>query len=149
MRTINKYLAPAILAAFTLALGAKLGMADPSSDPKNQPARFNKATGIVGMEVTSPKGDRLGEIKDVVFDLKSERVAYAVLGAAGSQKLLAVPISALTPSTDSQHLILHADSASIESAKGFAADDWPAPVSPIWAAQPGYQPAPRISLSRK
>jgi PRC-barrel domain len=148
MKAINQYLAPALLAALTLALGVKLSVADQSSDPKNQPSRFNKATGIVGMEVTSPGGERLGAIKDVVFDLKSERVAYAVLGTT-SQKLLAVPLGALTPGADSDHLILHADRASLESARGFTADNWPAPVSLVWAAQPGARPTPQISLPHR
>jgi len=139
----------------TLSLGlSTAAQAVDSGTPagKDQPARFNKATGIVGMEVKNPDGERLGQIKDIVFDLKSERVAYAVLGTATSPgKLLAVPISALTPSANGEQLVLHASRASLEAAKGFAADNWPAAVSPVWAAQPAYAsaPAPHVSLPHR
>ncbi len=151
MRTSTKSLAVSLLTVGCIALGLGLSAADPAPNAaaKNQPARFNKATGIVGMPVVNPKSERLGEIKDVVFDLQSERVAYAVLATDSSpRRLLAVPLSALTPAGDSDHLVLRADSAKLDSAKGFAADNWPAPVSPVWGAQ-AASTAPRTSLPRR
>lgn len=149
---------PAALVVATLGFGLAQGTADDAAAPKaqpakNQPARFNKATGIVGTPVLNEKGERLGEIKDLVFDLKTERVAYAVLGTDGQPaKLLAVPVGALTPSTNAEHLVLRAEKAKIDSAAGLSADNWPAPVSPVWGAQPSVaatQPAPRTSLPRR
>lgn len=149
---------PSALVLATLGLGLVQGTADqvaaPKAQPaKTQPARFNKATGIVGMPVLNEKGERLGEIKDLVFDLKTERVAYAVLGTDSQPaKLLAVPVGALTPSTNADYLVLRAEKAKIDSATGLSADNWPAPVSPVWGAQPSVattQPAPRTSLPRR
>lgn len=151
MKTSTKWLAPALLSVACIALSVGLSAADPASNApvKNQPARFNKATGIIGMEVVNPKSQRLGEIKDVVFDLKSERVAYAVLATDSTpRKLLAVPLSALTPASDNARLVLSANEAKVASAQGFAEDNWPAPVSPVWGAQVS-QAAPRTSLPRR
>jgi hypothetical protein len=151
-------LAPSLVAAVCLSICPGLNAADQccaanAQACKGQPARFNKATGIVGMEVLNPKGKRLGEIKDVVFDLKSERVAYAVLGTAGSpQKLVAVPLSALAPAADGEHLTLRADAAKLATAKGLADGNWPAPVNPAWGAQApetASQPLARVSLPRR
>src|SRR6266481_5526330 len=89
---------PWAMAALCLALVGTVRSADtpygakPGAEPESQPqtksaegslARYNKATGIVGMDVRNHKDERLGEIKDVVFDLNSERVAYAVLATGG------------------------------------------------------------------
>jgi sporulation protein YlmC with PRC-barrel domain len=140
-----------VLSVASIALSVGLSAADPACNActKNQPARFNKATGIIGMQVVNPKSQRLGEIKDVVFDLKTERVAYVVLATDSTpQKLLAVPMSALTPTGDSAHLVLKADEAKIASAKGISEGNWPAPVSPVWGAQVS-QSAPRTSLPRR
>jgi sporulation protein YlmC with PRC-barrel domain len=121
-----------------------------ANSPTDQPAQFNKASGIIGMEVRNQHNERLGAIKDVVFDLKSERVAYAVLGTSG--KLLAVPMGALSPSSDNTMLILAADKSKLEAARGMEPNNWPSPTSLIWGAQaPAGRAAntPRISLPRK
>src|SRR4051794_29728811 len=43
------------------------------------PAKFNKASGFIGMDVRNQSGEQLGHIKDIVFDLRNERVSYAVM----------------------------------------------------------------------
>jgi sporulation protein YlmC with PRC-barrel domain len=103
------------------------------------------------MEVVDPKGARLGEIKDIVFDLKSQRVAYAVLGTATApQKLVAVPLNALKAAADSEHLVLSTDRAKLEAAKGLTDNNWPAAVNPVWAAQAsGSESTPRVSMPRR
>jgi len=121
-----------------------------TNSTSDQPAQFNKASGIIGMEVRNRSNERLGEIKDVVFDLKTERVAYAVLGTSGTPgKLLAVPLSALTPSSDNSSLVLSADKSKLEAAKGLEPNNWPSATSLMWGAQVPAGNARRISLPRK
>ncbi len=116
-----------------------------SQTTEEAPAKFNKASGIVGMEVRNQDNERLGRIKDLVFDLKTERVSYAVLAAAPKsllslkEKLLAVPLSAFTASSDSKHLILNADKSKIEMAEGFDAEHWPSVDNPSWGAEPFWK----------
>ena len=104
-------------------------------------AKCHKASGLIGMNVRNEKEERLGEIKDIVLDLQSERVAYVVMGTGTilQGKLLAVPLSAFTPSDDRKHLVLHADKAKVEAAAGFDRDNWPDPSNPTWAAEPFWE----------
>lgn len=105
------------------------------------PMKFNKASGIIGMDVRNQDNEHLGHIKDLVFDLKSERVAYAVLNTSSkallglNDKLLAVPLSALTPSSDQKHLVLNSDKSKVEAAAGFDREHWPSATSPEWGAE--------------
>ena len=109
------------------------------------PARFNKASGIIGMDVRNQHDEYLGHIRDVVFDLNTERVSYAVMarthkGLLGlDEKLVAVPLSALRPSPDEKHLILNADKSKVEAAAGFDRNSWPSVGSPSWGAEPFWQ----------
>ena len=109
------------------------------------PARFDRASGIVGMTVRNQSDEHLGKIKDVVFDLRSERVAYAVVAVNGTgvlgfkEKLLAVPLKAFTASADNRHLILRADKAKMEAAAGFDRDNWPSATNPSWGADTFWQ----------
>ena len=145
------------MAALCLALVGTVRSADtpygakPGAEPESQPqtksaegslARYNKATGIVGMDVRNHKDERLGEIKDVVFDLNSERVAYAVLATGGipaRQKYLPVPLNAFTPGPDNKYLILRAEKSKVETAMGFERDNWPSVNNPSWGAEPFWE----------
>jgi sporulation protein YlmC with PRC-barrel domain len=135
------------IAALSLAISAEI-RANNAAGPRphdtaiakvaeDKPLPFNKATGIVGMEVWNQHAESLGTIKDVVFDLRSERVAYAVLASSaadGQEKLHAVPLGALTPSADGKRLNLNADKARLLASTGIQPDNWPSPVSPSWGA---------------
>ena len=108
------------------------------------PQEFNKASGIVGMDVQNEQGEHLGHIKDIVFDLKTQRISYAVLTTASkampiNEKLLAVPLNAFTVSTDQKHLILNADKQKVETAAGFSSKTWPNVGNPTWGAEPFWQ----------
>jgi len=113
------------------------------------PACYNKASGIIGMEVKNQNNERLGTIRDVVFDLNTERVSYVVLGAKkGSlgleEKYLAVPMSALRATGDAKVLILNADKDKVAAATGFSREAWPAVGSPSWGAEPFWQPDTQV-----
>jgi sporulation protein YlmC with PRC-barrel domain len=109
------------------------------------PTKVNKASGILGMDVRNPSDEHLGHVKDLVIDWKTEQVSYAVISTAPKallgigEKLLAVPLTALTPSGDQKYLILNADKSKVEAAMGFKSDDWPSVSKPSWGAQPFWQ----------
>jgi len=154
MKTTSKKIASGAIAALCLTLGSGLKAADSTYDIKlrseikdqtktveHEPAKFNKASGIVGMTVRNQMDERLGTIKDVVFDLRSERVAYAVMSTGGllRQKHLAVPLSAFSASADNKYLILCAEKSKLETAIGIERDNWPSVVSPSWGAEPFWE----------
>lgn len=96
--------------------------------------KSNKASGIIGMEVRNKENQKLGEVKDLVIDMNTGRLSYAVLSVGGflgiGEKLIALPPGAMKVATDSEHLILDADKSKIQAAPGFAATAWPAPSDP-------------------
>lgn len=119
---------------------------------ESQPAKYNKASGLIGMDVRNHKNEKLGQIKDLVFDLKSERVAYAVLSTdlldfenfeffPFCEKLIAVPLSAFTPGMDHNYMILHAETDKLASATGFSYDKWPSVEVPSWGSEPFWMKA--------
>ncbi len=108
------------------------------------PEEFNKASGLIGMDVDNQQGEHLGHIKDIVIDLNSEKVSYAVLSTAPKalpidEKLLAVPLNAFTLSSDQKHLVLNADKSKVDAAAGFSSKNWPNVGNPSWGAQPFWQ----------
>jgi sporulation protein YlmC with PRC-barrel domain len=101
---------------------------------REQVRRSNKASGLLGMEVRNSENQKLGEVKDLVMDMDSGRVSYAVLSVGGflgiGEKLIALPPTALKATEAGDHLLLNADKAKIQAAPGFAATAWPAPSDP-------------------
>ncbi len=120
---------------------------NPSPDYRARPTesvltKANKASSLVGMEVRNPQNQKLGDIKDIVLDLPSGRIAYAVLSVGGflgiGDKYIAVPPNSFALSPDGKELILNADKARLESAPGFTKNSWPALTDPSWTAHSTY-----------
>ena len=55
------------------------------------------------------------------------------------EKLLAVPLAALTVSSDQKRLVLNADKSKVEAALGFDRNNWPSVSNPSWGAEPFWQ----------
>ena len=94
---------------------------------------------LEGDEVINTLGDELGEIKDIMLDVRSGRVAYAVLSSGGflglGDKLFAIPWSALTLDADRKCFVLDVDKEHLKEAPGFDEDHWPTMADPSWAKQ--------------
>jgi sporulation protein YlmC with PRC-barrel domain len=110
------------------------GRVQTSGDLTGSVSKANKASSLIGMDVRNAQDERLGEIKDLVVDLNSGKISYAVLSVGGflgiGDKFIAVPPSAFSLSDDQDRLVLNADKAKIENAPSFAKNDWPALNSP-------------------
>lgn len=87
----------------------------------------NKASKIIGREVKNRENEHIGQVKDIVIDVATGKVAYAVLstGHFGSGKLIAVPLDALTPQPGEKNFVMDAPKARVEAAQGFADNHWP------------------------
>jgi sporulation protein YlmC with PRC-barrel domain len=89
----------------------------------------HKASSIVGMKIKNHAGETLGDIQDLVVDMQSGKISYAVLGVGGflgvGEKYIAVPPSAFTIGADEKALVLNADKAKIQAAPGFLKTNWP------------------------
>ncbi|WP_420473286.1 PRC-barrel domain-containing protein [Noviherbaspirillum sp. ST9] len=99
-----------------------------SADAK-QTGRDVRASKIIGKNVENAQGENLGEIKDLIVDVGSQRVHYAVLEGGGTlgmgDKLFAYPISAFKSQSDSDKLVLNVDKDRLKKAPGFDKDKWP------------------------
>ena len=93
-----------------------------------------KASAIIGTQVVDPKGNSLGDIKEIVIDPRTGRVAYAVVSFGGflglGEKLFAIPFSAFEYKVTKSDLVaseyvLNISRERLQSAPGFDADHWP------------------------
>ena len=96
---------------------------------RNGEPRVLSASTICSDAVVNDQGESLGEIEELMIDLTSGRVAYAVLSFGGflgmGNKLFAVPFEALELDADNHCFILNVPRAKLEQAPGFDKDKWP------------------------
>lgn len=84
---------------------------------------------ITGDKARNPAGDKLGHIEELVIDLESGRVLYAVLASGGflgmGDKYFAIPWDLLTVDTDSHEVVVDVSKETLQNAPGFDKDSWP------------------------
>lgn len=104
----------------------------------DRPHEVVRSSEVVGVEVKSPSDENLGEIKDLVLDKASGKVAYAVLEAGGllglGTKLIALPWNAMHYDTNKDSFVINADQNKLKNAPGFNDDNWPNMADPKWAS---------------
>lgn len=88
-----------------------------------------RASKMIGKEVENAQGENLGEITDLIVDVRSQRVHYAVLSFGGAlglgDKLFAYPISRFKSAADDDKVVLNVDKEKLKDAPGFDKDKWP------------------------
>ena len=94
---------------------------------------------LEGDDVVNRQNEDLGKIKDIMIDVRSGKVAYAVLSSGGfmglGDKLFAIPWSALTLDADRKCFVLDVDQERLKNAPGFDKDHWPSMADPTWASE--------------
>lgn len=94
---------------------------------------------LEGDDVVNAQGENLGEIEDIMIDVPSGRVAYAVLSFGGvmgvGDKLFAIPWSALMLDADRKCFVLDVDKEQLKNAPGFDKDHWPSMADRTWGEQ--------------
>ena len=95
-----------------------------------------RASSIIGTNVCNPDGDSLGDIKEVVIDPRTGKVAYAVVSFGGfltmGEKLFAIPFSAFEYSESKNEYVLDVSKERLEAAPGFDPDNWPSMSDEKW-----------------
>lgn len=91
--------------------------------------RFLSASTLSGDPIRNPQGEALGDLKDVMIDTSTGRVAYAVLSFGGvfglGDKLFAVPWESLAVDGENKCLVLNVSKERLKDAPGFDKDHWP------------------------
>ena len=107
-----------------------------SYDKQGPGPRLMGADTLIGEDVYNHKDEDLGDIKEIMLDMNTGAVAYAVLSFGGflgiADKLFAVPWKALKLDTENKRFILNVDKERLEAAPGFDKDDWPNMADPTW-----------------
>lgn len=124
-----------------------LGGPGPFKAPGSRPSKTERpairrvlgVTALTGVDVRNLAGDSLGSIVEIMIDLTSARIAYAVLSYGGflgiGDKLFVVPWSALSFDQRANEFILDVQRESLETAPGFDKDNWPDMSDPVYGAE--------------
>jgi len=98
--------------------------------------RTLSASTLIGDGVRNTAGDSLGKIEELMIDLPTGQVAYAVLSFGGflgmGDKLFAIPWSALRLDEDAHEFVLSVSKERLEKAPGFDKSNWPDMTDPSW-----------------
>jgi sporulation protein YlmC with PRC-barrel domain len=99
--------------------------------------RVMAASTLEGDDVLNGRGEKLGKIDEIMLDVPTGRIAYAVLASGGflgiGDKLFAIPWRALTLDPENKCFILDIAKERLEQAPGFEKDHWPSMVDESWA----------------
>ncbi|MEM8511723.1 sporulation protein YlmC with PRC-barrel domain [Massilia sp. MP_M2] len=92
---------------------------------------------LIGDSVVNANDEDLGDIKDIMLDMQTGQVAYAVLAFGGflgmGEKLFAVPWQALHLDTINHRFVLDVEKDYLKTAPGFDKDAWPDMADTTWA----------------
>lgn len=121
----------AAVALLNVAVGAT------SFAQQEVPWSLMRGTTFIGADVENPQGQDLGDIKDIVLDRNTGRIAYAVVSFGGflglGEKLFAVPWGAFTQAANDRNtVILNIDKERLSNAPGFEQNNWPQMASRDW-----------------
>lgn len=109
------------------------------TDPDKRFRRVLSANTLRGDKVENAAGESLGVIDEIMIDIPSGRIAYAVVSFGGvlriGNKLFAIPWDAFTIDEDEKRFILNVDKTTLETAPGFDKDNWPDMADTSWSSQ--------------
>jgi len=94
---------------------------------------------LIGDDVYNHNDEELGDIKEIMLDMRTGQIAYAVLSFGGmlgmGDKLFAVPWERLTLDTVNKRFLLNVDKDLLKDAPGFDKNNWPDMGSDAWNQQ--------------
>ncbi len=92
---------------------------------------------LIGNDVYNHKGEDIGEIKEIMLDMQSGKISYAVLSFGGflglGEKLFAAPWTALTLDTINKRFVLNVEKERLVEAQGFNKEQWPDVADQSWS----------------
>jgi hypothetical protein len=93
---------------------------------------------LIGNDVYNTADESLGTIKELMIDMSTGKIGYAVLAYGGflgmGDRFFAVPWQALKLDTQNKRFTLNASKDQLKNAPGFDKDHWPAMADTSWAS---------------
>lgn len=97
--------------------------------------RIYRASKIIGTDVRNPRGEKIGDIKDLVLD-KHGAISYAVVSTGGflgiGDRLHAVPWNVLQNVPGRDYRVLDMDKTRLKNAPNFDPKNWPNVIDEKW-----------------
>ena len=95
----------------------------------NVPLKCLTATSIIGDKVRNKKDEHLGEIKDIMLNVRTGEIEYHIIEFGGflgiDEKFFAIPFGLLTVDPVNKVFIFDQKKEILEKAPGFDKDHWP------------------------
>ena len=95
--------------------------------------RVLSATTLIGDDVKNAQGENLGKLEEIMLDVNTGKIAYAVLSFGGflglGDKLFAIPWQAFSLNAEEHSLVVNVNKSVLEKAPGFDKDKWPKTTS--------------------
>jgi sporulation protein YlmC with PRC-barrel domain len=109
------------------------------TDSDKRYRRVLSASTLAGDSVRNPAGEDLGKVDEIMIDIPTGKVAYAVVSFGGflrmGNKLFAIPWSVLRLDEDEKRFVLDVDRKTLENAPGFDKDNWPDFADTKWRSE--------------
>nr|WP_105533626.1 PRC-barrel domain-containing protein [Solimicrobium silvestre] len=110
---------------------------DPIAINQNEPIPpLMGAKTLIGNKVSNAQDEHLGDIKEIMLNMHSGSIAYAVLAHGGvltmGEKLFAVPWNSMKLDPENHQFILNISKERFENAPGFDSNHWPNMADHIW-----------------
>lgn len=116
-----------------------LGMYRNSRDNDGPGPELMGADTLIGDDVYNHNDEELGDIKEIMLDMRTGQIAYAVLSFGGmlgmGEKLFAVPWERLTLDPVNKRFLLNVEKGQLKDAPGFDKNNWPDMGSDAWNQQ--------------
>ena len=101
--------------------------------------RVMGASTLEGDDVLNRQGEKLGTIEEIMLDVPTGRIAYAVLSSGGflgiGDKLFAIPWRSLTLDPENKCFVVDIAKERLQQAPGFDKDHWPSMADESWARE--------------
>lgn len=95
----------------------------------NLPLKCLTATSIIGDKVHNKEGEHLGDIREVMLNIRSGKIEYYVIEFGGflgfGGKYFAIPFPLLTVDEEKQLFIFDQSREKLKAAPGFDKNHWP------------------------
>lgn len=148
-----------VLPAFALALACDAGFAQPSGASPTPSAsvmpttskeawqRLHRVSKIIGSDVRNTRGERIGDIEDLILD-RNGNVSHAVVSTGGflgiGDRLHAVPWALIQTPPGRDFRVLDIDKNRLKNAPNFDPKNWPSVIDERWSEENNrhYRPDP-------
>jgi sporulation protein YlmC with PRC-barrel domain len=120
-----------------------------SWDEKTGPGMVGKYSELMGVDVNNRANVNIGNLADLVFDLPTERIMFAVVSFYGvDQNLHGVPFSAVSIAPDRKNFVVDVDDSKVGALVDpddflrvkMTDPDWVADEYEAYGKQPGFDP---------